>query len=75
MSREEVTPTEIEYDVGRDPVEPGPKHRAAVEAVAGAPRTQERLLYGVLRIVERREHPVAVDVELAPVTLGESGEG
>ena len=42
--------------------------------VAAPPRPEERLLHGVLGLVERGEHPVAVDVELAPVPLGERGE-
>ena len=40
--------------------------------LAVTPRPQERLLDGVLRLVERRQHPVAVDVELAPVTPKQS---
>jgi hypothetical protein len=35
---------------------------------------QERLLHGVLRFVERGEHPVAVDGQFAPVALGERRE-
>ena len=45
-----------------------------VELLPLSPRPQERLLHGVLRFVERGEHPVAVDVQLAPVALGELGE-
>ena len=48
--------------------------RAAVEAVARPPGAQERLLDRVLGLVERGEHPVAVDVELAAVSLGEGRE-
>ena len=43
-------------------------------AVAAPPRPQERLLHGVLGLVERGEHPVAVHVQLAPVPFGERGE-
>ena len=49
--------------------------RAAVEALAAAPGAQERLLHRVLGLVERGEHPVAVHVQLAPVPLGDVGEG
>ena len=42
--------------------------------VAGPPRPQERLLDRVLGLVKRGEHPIAVDVELAPVSLGEGRE-
>ena len=67
-------PDHVEADVGRDAVEPGAE-QLALEPRAAAPRAQERLLDGVLRLVERGEHPVAVDVQLAPVALGERGEG
>ena len=69
-----AAPQAVEADVRRDPVEPGPNERAAVERLARPPRPQERLLDGVLGLVERGEHPVAVDVELAPVSLGEGRE-
>ena len=39
-----------------------------------APGLQERLLHRVLGLVERGQHPVAVDVQLSPVPLGEGGE-
>ena len=39
-----------------------------------APGLQERLLHRVLGLVERGQHPVAVDVQLTPVPLGEGGE-
>ena len=42
--------------------------------VAIAPRAQERLLHRVLRLVERRQHAVAVHVQLAPVPLRACGE-
>ena len=58
----------IRYSHGRSPGPP-------VEARAPAPRAQERLLDEVLGLVERAEHPVAVDVQLAPVALGHAAEG
>jgi hypothetical protein len=64
----------IEADIGCDPVEPGPDRRATVGGVVRPPRPEERLLDGVLRLVERGQHPVAVDVEFAPVPLGEGRE-
>ena len=42
--------------------------------IACPPRPQERLLHGVVGLVERGQHPVAVDVQLAPVSLGEGRE-
>ena len=65
---------QVEAHVRRDAVEPCPDKRAAVERVAAAPRAQERLLHRVLGLVERGQHPVAVDVQLAPVPLGERRE-
>ena len=56
------------------PVEPRPQPGPGVEPRPPAPRAQERLLDEVLRLVERAEHPVAVDVQLAPVALGEAAE-
>ena len=74
VRRRELAPEHVEAHVRRDAIEPGTEQRAAVERVAAAPRAQERLLHGVLRLVERGEHPVAVDVQLAPVALGEARE-
>ena len=68
------TAQQVEADVGRDPVEPGTEHRAAIEAVATAPGAQECLLHRVLGLVERGEHPIAMDVQLATVALGEVRE-
>ncbi len=68
-------PQRVEADVRRDPVEPRPEQGAAVEPLAAAPRPEHRLLDRVLGLVERGQHPVAVDVELAPVALGEGREG
>jgi hypothetical protein len=64
----------VEAGVGRDPVEPGPKRRAPLEAFAVAPRAQVSLLEQVLGVLERAEHAVAVHLELAPVALEERSE-
>jgi hypothetical protein len=45
------------------------------DAQVGAPGAQKRLLEGVFGVVQRAEHPVAVDVELPPVRLGQAAEG
>ena len=58
-----------EADVGGDAVQPGAKRRAALELVVGAPRTDERLLDGVLRLEGGSEHPIAVAGELGPEGL------
>src|SRR5215469_9824063 len=60
----------VEADVRRDAIQPRSQHRAALEALAATPGAQVRLLYRVLGVVEGREHPVAVDVQLTPVALG-----
>src|SRR5262249_14202631 len=60
----------VEAHVGRDLVQPGPELRVTLEPLPAPPRPQVRLLHGVLGLVERRQHPVAVHVELAPVPFG-----
>jgi hypothetical protein len=67
-------PEQVEADVRRDPVEPGPEQRIALERVASTPGPQQRLLDGILGLVKRGEHPVAVQVQFAPVPLGQFGE-
>ena len=55
-------------DVGRDAVQPG-AHRCPrrVVPIGGPPRPQQRLLDGVLGVVQRAEHAVAEGEQLAPV--------
>ena len=50
----------VQADVGRDPVQPGTKRCAALEALAAAPRVQECFLDGVFRLGRGPEHPVAI---------------
>ena len=73
-TRRDLRREHVEADVRGDPVQPRAEQRAAVEGLAPAPRAQERLLHGVLGLLERAEHPVAVHVQLAPVALGERVE-
>ena len=65
---------QVQAGVGGDPVEPGPERRASLEGLAPAPGAQEGLLHGVLGVLERPEHPVAVHVQLAPVSLSQPRE-
>src|SRR5437763_1863079 len=51
--------------VGGDAIEPGAERGARLEALELSPGPEERLLERVVGIVERAEHPVAMDVELA----------
>ena len=56
--------------VGGDAVEPDPQRRPAFEPAVRPPGPQVGLLHGVLRVVERAEHPVAVRQQFAPERLG-----
>src|SRR5256885_563586 len=48
--------------------------RPALEPGVGPPRPQQRFLHGVLGVVHRAEHPVAMREQLAAVRLDEAGE-
>ena len=65
----------VEADVRGDAVEPGPEQGAALERVAPAPSSQVHLLHRVLGLLVGGEHPIAVHVQLAPMPLGDGGEG
>src|SRR5258708_3024106 len=64
----------VETRVRRDAVEPGPNHGSSFEAGPPLPCSKQRLLHQVLRLIERPEHAIAVQVKLFPIRLGESGE-
>ena len=77
LIRERSAPTSpevVEAGVGRDRVQPRTKRRATRERAPTVPRSQERLLYQVFGSVEGAQHPVAVNVELPPVRLGDLAE-
>src|SRR5207237_2530940 len=63
-----------EADVRGDGVKPGGELRARLVAVGAFPRAQHRLLERVVGVVERAEHPVAVEVERPPVWLDQERE-
>ena len=63
-----------ETRVRGDPIEPGAERRASVVGRAAAPCTEQRVLDGVLGILERPEHPVGVHLELAAMALGQRRE-
>jgi hypothetical protein len=65
---------QVQAGVGGDPVQPGPKRRPALEGLPPSPGAEERLLDGVLGVLERPEHPVAVHVQLPPVPLRQPRE-
>ena len=65
----------VEAGVRRDAVEPGPEQRPSLERGTRLPGLEVRVLDEVVGVVDRAEHPVAVDVELAAVALAQRGEG
>ena len=65
----------VQAAVGGDPVQPGPQRGPAFETGQAAPGREQGLLHHVLGILNRAEHPVAVNLQLAPVWLGELAEG
>src|SRR5438067_1347519 len=58
-----------EADIGGDGVKPGAELRARLVAVGAFPGAQHRLLERVVGVVERAEHPVAVEMERSPLWL------
>jgi hypothetical protein len=64
----------VEAGVRGDPVEPRPHRGAPLEAIERSPGLQERLLSGILGVVERAEHAVAVHLQRAAVGVDELGE-
>ncbi len=67
-------PTRVEAPVGGDPVEPGAERGASLEPSEALPGGQQRVLQGVLGVLERSEHPVAVHLQLPAVRLGQLPE-
>src|SRR5712692_2073943 len=63
-----------EADVRGDGVEPGAELRARLVAVGALPRAQQGLLERVVRVVERAEHPVTVEMERPSVWLDQERE-
>ena len=66
---------DVDAGVGRDPVEPAAKRASPFEARQPPPGTQHRVLQGVLGVVERAEHAVAVRVKLGAMRLDEAAIG
>ena len=64
----------VEAPVGGDPVEPGAERGASLESSEALPGGQERLLQGVLGVLEGSEHPVAVHLQLSAVRFGQLSE-
>ena len=70
-----TTRQRVEARIRRDAVEPGPEQRASLERGTRLPCLEVRVLDEVVGVVDRAEHPVAMDVELAAVPLAQRGEG
>jgi len=64
----------VEALVGGDPVEPRPHRGAPLEPGQAPPGGQQRVLHGVLGVLDGAEHPVAVHQQLPPVRLGQLAE-
>ena len=70
-----AAPLELgEAHVGGDRVQPRPRRGAFAQAGRAAPRADQRLLQGVLGVVHRAEHAVAMRVQLGSVQLDQPGE-
>ena len=67
-------PQGIQRAVGGDPVQPGTDRRASLELLEAAPRGEQRLLEQVLGVLRRADDPVDVQLELAPVGVGQLAE-
>ena len=65
---------QLEAGVRGDPVQPGTHRTASLEPRQPPPGADERLLQGVLGVVHRAKHAVAVRVQLAAVRRDEPVE-
>ena len=61
----------VKASVGGYPIEPAAEGSSSFEVVEPAPSANQRLLNEVLGVVERAKHPVAMELELPAVRLGE----
>ncbi len=64
----------IQAAIGRDAVQPGAHRGTLLEPVKPPPGRQQGLLEHVFRVLHRAEDPVAVQLQLAPVRVGEFPE-
>jgi hypothetical protein len=70
-SGDRATLQDVQTDVRRDPVQPCPCRRPALEGIAPPPCPEQCLLGSILRVLDRTEHAVAVDPDLAAVAVDE----
>src|SRR5262249_21629937 len=64
----------VEAPVGGDPVEPGADRGTSLERSEALPRGQQCVLQDVLGVLQGSQHPVAMDVKLSTVRLGQLSE-
>ncbi len=64
----------VETPVGGDPVQPRADRGPSLEPGEALPGGEQRVLEGVLGVLDRSEHPVAVHLELSTVRLGQLSE-
>jgi hypothetical protein len=67
-------PACVEAPVSGDPVQPRAQRGAPLEPAKALPGGQQRVLEGVLGVLEGSEHPVAVHLQLSKVRLGQLPE-
>jgi hypothetical protein len=65
----------VETGVRGDAVEPGPEQGPALEGCASPPGAEQGLLDQVLGVLDRPQHPIAMDLELSPIALSQGDEG
>jgi hypothetical protein len=61
----------VEASVGGDAVEPGAQRGPFLEPCEALPGAQQRVLQGVLGVLEGSEHPVAVHLQFSAVRFGQ----
>ncbi len=64
----------VQAAIGRDAVEPGAHGCSLLELLKPAPGRQQGFLEHVFCVLHRAEDPVAVQLQLAPVGVGELAE-
>ena len=64
----------VQAAAGGDPIQPGPDRGAPLKAAQALPGRQQRVLHGVLGVLHRTEHPVAVHPQFPLVRPDELAE-
>jgi hypothetical protein len=69
-----ITVEEVQTGIRGNPVEPGTEGRPALKGLAFAPSPQKCLLDQIFRLLERAEHPIAMDLKFPPIQLDQLRE-